>query len=245
MYEAFAEVYDTLMDDVDYAAWAACYAGELALPPGNHLVECGCGTGSMAIALAKRGYKLTGVDNSAAMLSRAMAKARDAGQDIPFIRQDMRKLALHRRVDAVIAPCDGVNYLLKEEDALAFFQAAANALKPGGRLGFDISSAHKLRNVLAGQFYGEDREDITYLWQNRLSPDGEVLELDLTFFLREADGRYRKFQELQRQRIWEPQALQSLAEKAGFIRTRVLGEAPQAERLHFFAEYGGNDGASK
>lgn len=244
MYGAFAQVYDALMDDVDYPAWAAYYAAQLALPAGSHIAECGCGTGSMSIALARLGYRLTGVDNSPNMLGIAMGKARDAGFSIPFIRQDMRHLALHRRVDAVLAPCDGVNYLLRDADALDFFQAAAKALRPSGVLGFDISSPHKLREQLAGQFYGEDRKDLTYLWQNRLLPDGQVLELDLTFFLREEDGRYRKFREMQRQRIWEAERLMELLNESGFEKPRILdrtGQAPtaDAERLHFFATYGG------
>lgn len=244
MYDEFAAVYDRLMDDVDYGAWAALYARLLAFPPEKRaprVVECGCGTGSMTLALARLGFEMTGIDSSPAMLALAMEKLRAAGFQIPFIRQDMRRLALHRPMDAVIVPCDGLNYLLRETDLAAFFSAAANALLPGGRLVFDLSSRFKLLDRLAGQFYGEEREDLCYLWQNRLLQDGHTVEMDLTFFAREADGRYRRFFEHQHQRAWEPSELQEALEQAGFGEVQLFGPlgedhpGPEAERYHLSA----------
>lgn len=239
MYEAFAAVYDRLMDDVEYPRWAALYARRLGLAPGAHIAECGCGTGNMTLALAALGYRLTGLDLSAQMLSIAMEKARASGHSIPFIRQDMRRLSLHKPVDAVIAPVDGVNYLHTGEVARAFFAAAAGALRPGGALAFDISSRHKLLHGLAGQFYGEDRGDLCYLWQNRLLP-GDLVELDLTFFQQEPDGRYMRFDETQRQRAWQPTDLERLLRECGFDGIEWLDAAekppaPEADRIFCFA----------
>ena len=122
MYTGFAEVYDTLMNDVHYGAWADMYARMMTaygIPRNAKVCECACGTGSLTLPLQQLGYEMMGIDLSQEMLWQAAQKARKAGFGIPFIRQDMRQLRLHRPVDAVLATCDGVNYLLQDVDAAA------------------------------------------------------------------------------------------------------------------------------
>lgn len=81
MYTAFASVYDRLMADVDYLAWARFYhelMERYGVPRGK-VCECACGTGSITIALSKMGYQMTGVDLSPDMLFEASQKARRTG----------------------------------------------------------------------------------------------------------------------------------------------------------------------
>ena len=58
MYDDFAGVYDTLMDDYDYDAWSAHYLslveGMLGRKP-KRLAECACGTGSLSVRFARAG----------------------------------------------------------------------------------------------------------------------------------------------------------------------------------------------
>lgn len=152
------------------------------------MCECACGTGSLTLPLQQLGYEMMGIDLSQEMLWQAAQKARKAGFGIPFIRQDMRQLRLHRPVDAVLATCDGVNYLLQDVDAAAFFQSAWEAIKPGGGLFFDVSTPYKLEHLLGSQFMGEDRRDVTYMWQNRYFPERQQVEMHLAIFVKEPDG---------------------------------------------------------
>ena len=209
MYQAFAELYDELMNDVDYEGWADYYVRLLSIygVRGGKICECACGTGSLTIPLFRRGYQMTGVDASQEMLWQAAQKTRKQGIAIPYVRQDMRALNLHRPMDAVLATCDGVNYLLTEEDLKSFFRAAYRAVRPGGAFLFDVSTPHKLKDVLCQGLLGEDREDITYLWQNTWHEKRQTVELDLTFFVRDGDGRYRRIDERQHQRAWDQQTL--------------------------------------
>ena len=69
MYEAFAAVYDRLMDDFDYPKWADYYLRLLARngkTPGT-ICECACGTGSMTVEFAARGLRVTASDLSGAV----------------------------------------------------------------------------------------------------------------------------------------------------------------------------------
>ena len=227
MYTAFAEIYDELMADVDYDSWAAFYREILSaygIAPGAKVCECACGTGSLTLPLRRVGYVMTGVDLSQDMLWVASQKARAAGAAIPFICQDMRSLRLHRPMDAVIATCDGVNYLTSEEDLRSFLRAAWRDIRPGGALIFDVSTPHKLRDELCAGLICEDQEDITYFWQNRWNPRTAIVDMLLCFFIREEDGRYRRMEEEQRQRAWEAQELKSMLLQAGFRGVCIYGD---------------------
>lgn len=245
MYEDFAGVYDALMDDYDYEAWSAYYLRLMRDVQGNlpvRAAECACGTGSLTVRLARAGVRMIGVDSSRAMLRRAEEKGRAWGVDVAFVCQDMRRLALPRRMSAVLATCDGVNYLTREEDVLAFFSAAYAALLPGGKLCFDCSSRHKLEDVVGDAFFGEERDGVTTLWKNRLNREAHVVTMDVTFFAREEDGRYRRFREEHRQRAHSEEELRAWLKKAGFEQIQTYGEmrenAPCAHdlRIHYVAE---------
>ena len=242
-YEALAGIYDALMDDVDYDGWAEYYLN-LITRPGldlRHVCDCACGTGAMSVRLAERGLRVTGVDLSPQMLERAQQKARLSGVQAMFVCQDICRLALPRPADALICACDGVNYLLDDARLNAFFASARQALKPGGALAFDISSPWKLENVLGNAFYGEERDEAAYLWNNRWDAQARTVTMDITFFLREREDLYRRCVEIHVQKAHEPDHLAALLVENGFTDIRVYGDRtfdpprPQETRIHFSA----------
>ncbi len=250
-YTGMAALYDVLMADTDYGAWAAYLIGlmtKFGVPRGAMLLECGCGTGSMTVRLAEQGYRITGFDRSEDMLRVAAQAARQKGLQIPFVRQDMRSLSAHRPADAVLSVCDGVNYLLTAADVAAFFGAAAGALKDGGLLLFDISSAYKLSEVLGNRTYGEDTEQCTYLWLNAYDEAARTVTMDLAFFVPQKDGSYRRLDETHVQRAHTAEELAKLLSESGFT---LLGAyeaftdkpyGPSTERIQFVAKKKGTIG---
>lgn len=242
-YEDFASVYDALMDDFDYPGWAAYYL-QLLSRKGVHparMCECACGTGSLTVQFAAMGIAVTGVDVSPRMLEQAQRKARLNGVAAMFVCQDMCALQLPRPVDALVCACDGVNYLLSDRRLNDFFRCAQRALRPGGVLAFDISSPHKLENTLGNGFFGEDREDMAYLWFNRFDPEKRTIAMNLTFFVREEGERFRRFCETHIQKAHEPEALVCLLERNGFVDISICGDrnfdppAPNEARIHIAA----------
>jgi len=242
-YEAFASVYDTLMDDFDYPAWAQYYLRLLdhmgARP--KRMCECACGTGSLTVQFAAMGIKMTGVDLSEQMLELAQKKARLNGVQAMFVCQDMCALQLPRPVEAIVCTCDGVNYLLTDEQVSAFFERAHDSLKKGGVFAFDISSAHKIKNVLGNSFFGEERDDIAYLWSNRFDETDQTVTMDLSFFVRETDELYRRFGETHIQKAHDAAHLADLLSRAGFRDIRIYGDKtfdpplPEENRIHIAA----------
>lgn len=243
MYTQFAEVYDELMTNVNYPAWARYYGELLArqgIGRGSRVCECACGTGGLTIPLQNMGYSVTGMDLSQEMLWIAAQKARSQGVQCLFVRQDMRKLRLHRPVDAVLATCDGVNYLLTEEDLESFFNSAYEAICPGGALVFDVSTPHKLEHILGDRTIFEDTPHVTYMWQNRWQARSRCVDMNLCIFVREADSHYRRMDEEQRQRAWTAEELSAALKRAGFIdmtfySSTFTAPRPEEERWHIAA----------
>lgn len=243
MYAQFAAVYDRLMADQDHPGWARYYLSlaELAGVRPEAACECACGTGLMTVELQRSGVRMTGVDLSPEMLERASVRARAQGLQIPFVRQDMRELTLHKPVDLVLCPCDGVNYLLNDRDLARFFGAAFRCLRPGGVLAFDVSSEHKLRTMCASGPFFEDLDDLTYLWSNQWDERRRTVQMELCFFLRRPDGLYDRFDERQIQRAHALEALRRALEASGFEGVRVYGDRSfdppriDEQRLHLTA----------
>lgn len=243
MYEGFAGVYDRLMADVDYDRWAEFYlaVAERAGVQVRRAADCACGTGNLTLALQGKGLQMTGLDLSPDMLRVAGQKARARGMQLPFVRQDMRKLLLHRPQDAIFCACDGVNYLVRPADVQAFFAAAYGALRPGGGLFFDVSTEHKLSHTLGNQCLGSDDDAVAYLWQNHYDTEKRALQMDLTFFVREPDGRYGRFGETHFQRAHTQEELTAWLREAGFAQVSTYGNrtlrAPgeACERMHLAA----------
>ena len=242
-YVDFAAVYDRLMDDFDYPRWAEYYLeiiGRTGVRP-RKLCDCACGTGSMSVQFSKRGMTVTGIDLSREMLEIAAVKARRNAQKIVFTAQDMAQLRLPRPVDVITCCCDGVNYLTDEAALKGFFTAAHEWIKPGGCLAFDVSSRHKLEKVIGSGFFGEERDDVAYIWSNELDAQKHIVEMDLTFFVRQEDGLYRRFEEKHVQRAHAQDELVGLLMQCGFEDINVYGdktlEAPREDemRLHFTA----------
>ena len=226
MYTAFARVYDELMNTVDYDAWAAHYAALMdacGVPEKAKCVECACGTGNLTLRLKKKGYQITGTDLSEDMLAAAMEKARAAGMMIPFVKQDMCALTVPRRVDCVLATCDGVNYLTSPDRAKAFFAAAFTSLKPCGALIFDVSTPNKLKNTLGNNTLYSDDDSVSYIWRNAWDEQTACVTLNLSLLVRRPDGAYDRMEERQIQRAHSRQELKSWLTEAGFQDIQFFG----------------------
>jgi SAM-dependent methyltransferase len=125
------------LDLEGYADDVALYRA-LAEERGGAVLELGCGTGRVALALAVDDHEVVGVDNSPAMLDRARTK--DAAHRVRWIEGDIRALDLARRFALVLAPLGVLQHLTTVDDVVATFQVIARHMEPDGIAVIDVEA---------------------------------------------------------------------------------------------------------
>lgn len=141
---------------------------ELNLSSGKRVLGVGCGTGRHAIELAKRGYRVLGVDISANMLALAKIAAAKAGVAVDLVNADATQLSLTKSFDAAVSLCEGAFTLLRFDDApnehdMNMVCNIASSLKAEGRLILTVPNAFRKIRELAQQDVGTDRFDLATL----------------------------------------------------------------------------------
>ena len=231
-YSALGRWFEYLNEDCDYEQWSQYLIKLLkASGAGPQGLDIGCGNGYFTRALTRAGYFVTGIDISPEMLDTAQALALKEGIKAEFLLGDITKLKVTGKKDFCVAINDCINYVPKDKLKTAL-KHVAGSLKKGGIFIFDISSESKLRNEIGNNFFAEDRDDISYLWFNAL--DGDCVTMDLTFFERQADGSYARFDERHVQYIYEEDEVLSALQETGFKATAEghLGK-DKRERITF------------
>lgn len=225
-YSNLALLYDSLMADVDYHAWANYLTSLLARwqADGRRLIDLGCGTGTLSVELTKSGLNVTGVDISPEMLTIAADKGLPAGIPVTRWRQmDMRDLQFpEASFDFAVCACDGFNYLANNKDLQQALASAFRVLAPSGILLFDVHSEHKMREIFADGLFVQESDEGYCIWQSDYDLDTETCEHYLTIFLREADGRYRRSEEMHVQRFFPISDIKEACRQAGFREVHVL-----------------------
>ncbi|EIT85242.1 CheR-type MCP methyltransferase [Fictibacillus macauensis ZFHKF-1] len=238
-YEQFAYVYDELMEDVPYDEWLSFFEKETKDHEISSVLDLGCGTGAMSLRLAQKGYHVTGVDLSEDMLVIAQEKAMRQKVSLHFLQQDMTKLEGLPTFDAAVIFCDSLNYILEEEAVLRTFVGIHRHLKEGGMLLFDVHSLYKMEHVFLQQTFGSLDEHVPFIWQCFAGELPHSIEHELSFFVEEDNGLYRRFDELHKQRSLAPETYVQLLEQAGFTVRKQLGGphgepiGEESERLFF------------
>jgi SAM-dependent methyltransferase len=210
-----------------YDRWQKSYGrdfSELILPrliatlrrhkiSGTTLVDVACGTGTLALFMARRGWSVSGIDASEGMITIAREKFRGAGLPGSFLVQDMRNFRLASPVALATSFFDGLNHVLEPDGLRSAFQAVKAALLPGGWFVFDMN------NELC----------FTQLWTktDTIQCDGFKLTLESRYDRIEKIGECvarvdggnagERGMEIVRERCFPPGVIRTLLEETGFV----------------------------
>ncbi|HHZ05548.1 MAG TPA: class I SAM-dependent methyltransferase [Clostridiales bacterium] len=229
-YSFFAEYYDGLTENVNYAK-RADYIMKIADYVHHDFgltMDLACGTGSLTIELAKRGVDIFGVDGSAAMLSQAQQKSAAEGQNILFLCQKMQSVDLFGTIDTCICTLDSINHITDPNNVQKAFNKVSLFMNKGGYFIFDVNTIYKHRVVLSNNTFVYDTRNVYCVWQNALDKDKKTVRISLDFF-ENIDGVYARRSESFSERAYSDQELKLMLNNAGFMVEHIFGENTLAQ----------------
>ncbi len=185
---------------------------QLHLQPGMRVLDVGCGSGRHAVELARREYRVTGVDISRGMLAEAHKAAAAAGVAVEWVHSPAQAYAAVQPFDAVYSVCEGSLSLLGAQDAydrdLSILTVLFAALKPGGRALITVLNAMRYFRM----YHQED------IHAGRFDPlqsvENGFMEVDTP------QGRRRI---PTRERGYVPTELRLMLEQTGFVVDGIYG----------------------
>ena len=204
----------------------------LAKPAGRAVLDLCCGPGRCSVALAKKGFRVTGVDRTKYLLAKAREKARAARVEIEWVQKDMRDFVRPDSFALVLSMFTSFGYFDDKQEDRTVLENVFTSLKPGGACLIDVLGKERLARILQPT-------------SSSLLPDGTVMVERHEIFddwtrvrnewllLRKDKVKGFKFHHT----IYSGQELRDRMEGAGFVGVTLHGSldgeayGPDAERL--------------
>jgi SAM-dependent methyltransferase len=214
----YAGIYDAIYRVKDYDAEADLIEQLLARHGAARpcrILDIGCGTGKHALALARRGYEVTGIDNSPFMLAHALRAAAtpDASRKAPrFVEADARNLNLGERFGAALMMFTVLGYQQDDADVSSALSSVRDHLEPGGLFIFDVWNAPAVtaqgpRERTASATDGTAR--IVRTSSTRVESERQLCHVHFDISRTEADGAETVWSEDHTLRYFEPSELRT------------------------------------
>ena len=215
-----AELYDIFYADKPYdkeAAFVHRCLQQYSVGTPHRVLELACGTGSHALELEKKGYKILATDYSTDMLACARRKAAQVLSEVAFCHYDMRTLDLpYEPFDAVICLFDSVGYVATNEALEQVLKGVRRHLRPNGLFVFEFwHAAAMLRHYepLRVRRFNTPEGEVLRISETTLDYAKQLSRVTYIVYELRSDGTYTNFQEAQINRYFLVQ------EVAGWLST--------------------------
>lgn len=246
-YSGMAVVYDALIEDVDYGAWAHSWhqqykayreGASLPSPGGAGVLEIGAGTGNMTEQLLDLRLRVTALEPSEAMLSVLQEKLFDRMGSLRVFNGYLKDFKTKERFDAIVGFLDVLNYI-SPTDLEGFFSQVATLLLPGGYATFDVSTPYKLENILGHHTFAENHDEFAFIWENSFQAKGQYLDFEFALFSENDSGLFERTVEAHRQYAHRVKSIVEAAAVNGLSLMGHYGDhytpvSDQASRWHFW-----------
>jgi SAM-dependent methyltransferase len=228
---------------------------------GDPVLELGCGTGRIAMALAEAGKRITGLDLSERMLEQAVKKRaglnREARERVQLVQGDMTGFDLGETFRLVIIPFRPFQHLLEVRQQMDCLDCVRKHLAPGGRLILDVfqTDAERMhdpvhmREMLVTEYKSADGRQVRVSERVAAFHRAEQRnDVEMIFSIVHPDGRkerlvfawpLRYFFRYEVENLLARCGFQVAAEYGDFDRTPIRDDSPE---MIFVAETRQGDG---
>lgn len=223
-YSTLAEIYDVLMKEVDYEAWAD-FIDEIIQthhPDPVSILELACGTGSLSLSLDElQCYDILATDKSPSMIRKARQKAKRQGADVRFTEMDFLDIRPEgKEFDIVLSLFDSVNYLQKPEDIRKLLAEVKKVLKPESLFIFDFTTPRN--SIKAIQYLhnekGYAQNHYRFFRKSRYDPHQQIHynEFNIEKLDKNHESVQKRYSEKHRQRIYTLKEMLDIVGGSGY-----------------------------
>lgn len=204
----------------------------LQVSPGDRLFDQCCGMGSVSIPLAKRGYRMIGVDLCDGFIRRANGDIADGALEAEFYVGDAFEFVPEEPCDGAFNWYTSFGYSAKDSENIRMLQRAYASLKPGAWFALDFLNAPMIRNNFQPTMVRKlDTPDGEIVITRNCEIDEETDLMKQVWNWQMPDGR--KIETPSTLRLYTPGQLVRLFERAGFTNIRLYGNLegdPRSDR---------------
>jgi SAM-dependent methyltransferase len=191
--------------------------GLLGLEPPARILDLACGPGRHALELARRGYRVTGVDATAGFVDQAASRAAREGLDLDLVHDDMRRFCRAGSFDGVINLATSFGYFDDARDDLRVLTNVHRSLRAGGALLMELQGKELVARTLRRRDWREEAGGFL-LTEQSVRDDWTWVDNRLIFLV---EGARQEL--VLSHRLFSAAELAALLARAGFASLSVFG----------------------
>ncbi len=205
---------------------------QLAQPRGKMVLDLCCGPGRFSVALAKRRFRVTGVDKTRYLLDKAKARARKAGVKIEWIQKDMRDFVRPNAYDLILNMYTSFGYFNNKNEDMQVLGNIYDCLRPGGAGVIDTMGKERLAKIFLATASDTLPDGSLLVQKHKIIDDWTRIRNEWILIRKNRVKRF-KFDIS----IYSGQELRDRMERVGFTDVKMYGNfdgteyGPKAERL--------------